>query len=101
MPSMTPQTRAVLPVLATDPTAWRYKREIREATDLGNGTLHPILWRLESAGWVTSRRVAMPRPSPRRYYKVTELGVREASGSLTAARDGQDSTALSGDFGPN
>jgi DNA-binding PadR family transcriptional regulator len=101
MSSMTPQTRPVPPVLATDPTAWRDEREIREATDLGNGTLYPILWRLESASWVTSRRVAMPRPSPRRYYQLTELGVREASGTLTAARDGQDSTILSGDFGPN
>ncbi|MDT8716863.1 PadR family transcriptional regulator [Clostridium sp. 19966] len=44
---------------------------------LKEGTLYPVLYRLEDSGWIESYRV-MPqeeRKIPRKYYKITSKGV--------------------------
>jgi DNA-binding PadR family transcriptional regulator len=82
---MTIPTQLVLRALLEDPGEERYGYEIGESAGLASGTVHPILARLEGAGWLTSRwedvdsRVA-GRPS-RRYYRLTAeggLAAREA-----------------------
>lgn len=41
------------------------------------GTLYPVLYRLEEAGHVTPRWQAEGRGRPRKYYRVTESGAAE------------------------
>jgi PadR family transcriptional regulator PadR len=45
-----------------------------EVTD---GTLYPVLYRLERAGWVTVRWETPERGVPRKYYQLTETGRSE------------------------
>ena len=85
-PRMTMATQLVLRALLADPTAELYGSEIGDAAGLMSGTVHPILARLESAGWVESRwedvdpQVA-GRPA-RRYYRITGEGVQLARAEL-------------------
>ena len=82
---MTIPTQLVLRFLLEDPAEERYGYEIGEAAGLPSGTVHPILARLEGAGWLASRwedidTARAGRPA-RRYYRLT------ADGAI-AARDG-------------
>lgn len=82
-------TRAVLNVLLDDPTRERYGLEVCADAGLPSGTIHPIMARLEAAGWVESSwedidpRVA-GRPA-RRYYRLTAEGAASARSALAAA----------------
>jgi PadR family transcriptional regulator PadR len=56
--------------------------DIARATRLASGTLYPILFRLEQAGWVESRweteeprNLGRPR---RRFYQITGVGASRA-----------------------
>lgn len=86
---MTMATQLVLRALLADPEEELYGSEIAEAAGLMSGTVHPILARLEGAGWVESRwedvdpQVA-GRPA-RRYYRLTGEGVRHATAELARA----------------
>lgn len=40
------------------------------------GTLYPILYRLERAGYIESRWETLERGVPRKYYRLTEPGKR-------------------------
>ena len=60
--------------------------EISRSTGLASGTLYPILFRLEKAGWVESEwEDAVPsiikRPR-RRLYRITGLGEENARASF-------------------
>ena len=88
-PRMTMSTQAVLRTLVDDPTKVRYGLEISAATGLPSGTIHPILARLESLGWVESdweevdpKIAGRPR---RRYYRLSEHGLSTARNSLAQA----------------
>jgi PadR family transcriptional regulator PadR len=80
---MTPQTVAVLRVLLAEPATPRYGLDLARATGLKTGTLHPILARLQQAGWLTSSwedpadHEDQGRPR-RRYYRLTGDGERAA-----------------------
>ncbi|TKS96425.1 PadR family transcriptional regulator [Streptomyces lasalocidi] len=96
---MTLQTQLVLQALLRDPSRELYGRELSELTGLMPGTTHPILLRLETEGWVTSRMEDIDphvekRPA-RRYYRFTATGAGLASDALRAARR-PSSTALRG-----
>jgi|SRR5437762_2752307 len=91
---LTRQTVAVVRCLLADPAVPRYGKEIADETGLKTGTLHPILARLEQAGWVEkywedpAEDVGRPR---RRYYRFTSNGAetaREALARLTEAERG-------------
>jgi DNA-binding PadR family transcriptional regulator len=86
---MTIPTRLVLQVLLSDPDAERYGLEISAATGLRSGTVHPILARLESLGWLTSRWEDVdPREEARparRYYLLTAEGRARASHAVARA----------------
>ena len=86
---MTRATQAVLRVLLDDPAAHRYGLEIGATTGLPSGTIHPILARLESLGWVRSdweqidpKAEGRPR---RRYYCVSDDGLVAARQALAQA----------------
>jgi DNA-binding PadR family transcriptional regulator len=89
-PRLTPQTVAVLRLLLDAPAIPRYGRDIARETGLKTGTLHPILARLEQAGWVDSFWEApaehedQGRPR-RRYYRFTSDGAERARMALAEA----------------
>jgi len=49
---------------------------------LKEGTLYPILYRLEKAGYIGSRWETLERGVPRKYYELTELGTKYMQGRL-------------------
>jgi DNA-binding PadR family transcriptional regulator len=78
----------VLRVFLEDASQPRYGFELMRLAGLPSGTLYPALARLESVGWLSSYRedvdpVAEGRP-PRRFYRISEKGAREARCELTA-----------------
>ena len=82
-------TGTVMKVLGASLSSGRVElsgADISRATNLSSGTLYPILFRLERAGWLESRwededpRV-LKRPR-RRLYQVTALGERRARAAV-------------------
>lgn len=47
------------------------------ALEVKEGTLYPVLYRLEEAGFVEPRWETQERGVPRKYYRITEAGSRE------------------------
>jgi len=47
------------------------------ALEVTDGTLYPVLYRLEAAGFVDVRWETLKRGVPRKYYKLTRLGRSE------------------------
>lgn len=87
---MTIPTQLVLRALMAEPSAELYGSEISDAAGLMSGTVHPILARLEAAGWVESRWEdvdprAVARPA-RRYYRLTGTGADLAQAQLAQVR---------------
>jgi DNA-binding PadR family transcriptional regulator len=86
---MTIPTQLVLEALLMDPERELYGVEIGERAELRSGTVHPILARLEAAGWLRSRwedvdPQAAGRPA-RRYYQLTADGALAAGRALATA----------------
>jgi PadR family transcriptional regulator, regulatory protein PadR len=69
--------------------------ELRERTDghfeLKEGTLYPVLYRLEEAGQVVTEWVTPERGVPRKYYVITETGRAELARQLEQWRAFTDS----------
>ena len=89
-PRMTLPTQLVIRTLLYEPTREMYGLEICAAAELPSGTIHPILARLEQAGWRESRwedvdpsEKGRPR---RRYYRLTSDGAELARAALVRAR---------------
>lgn len=86
---MTIPTQLVLRALLGDTSRELYGVEIGDAAGLPSGTIHPILARLERAGWVTSRWEDVDpseegRPA-RRYYRIDARGEAAARTALAQA----------------
>lgn len=47
------------------------------ALEVTDGTLYPVLYRLENAGFVTTRWETPQRGVPRKYYRLTDVGRAE------------------------
>jgi DNA-binding MarR family transcriptional regulator len=80
---MSLQTLRVLEAFLENPTDALAGADIARRGHLASGTLYPILLRLESAGWLTSRWETIDpsdagRPR-RRLYRITQTGLRRAS----------------------
>lgn len=80
---MSLQTLKVLEAFLENPTEQLSGADVQKRSGLASGTLYPILLRLESAGWFTSRWesvdpsvVGRPR---RRLYRLTASGLSRAS----------------------
>ena len=86
---MTIPTQLVLHALLADPSKELYGVEICQAAGLPSGTVHPILARLETVGWLTSRWEDInPRTEgrpARRYYQLTPDGLALARAALARA----------------
>lgn len=90
-PRLTPQTVAVLRALLATPATPRWGRDIGRETGLKSGSLHPILARLEQAGWVESfwedPEEYEDRGRPRRrYYRFAPGGAQSAQLSIAEAQ---------------
>ncbi|MFJ4691513.1 PadR family transcriptional regulator [Streptomyces sp. NPDC088766] len=93
-PRMTLPTQLVLRAFLEKPAEELYGLEICAKAQLASGTIHPILARLESVGWLISHwedtdphEQGRPR---RRYYRLSPDGAvlaREALARTTAARN--------------
>ena len=85
-PRITGPTLKVLGALLSSGRIELSGAEIARATNLASGTLYPILFRLERAGWLESRWEedyprALGRPR-RRFYQVTGVGARNARAAV-------------------
>jgi DNA-binding PadR family transcriptional regulator len=93
---MTLPTQLVLRVLLEDPTRELYGLQICEAAGLPSGTIHPILARLENAGWLASRWEEVDpseRGRPRRrYYRINPNSIVTIQAAL--ARTTTSASAL-------
>jgi len=92
-PRMTIPTQLVLSVFLAEPERELYGYELSEEVGLATGTIHPILARLEGAGWLRSywedvQPFKAGRPA-RRYYAITPLGVDAATAALRKAARGR------------
>jgi PadR family transcriptional regulator, regulatory protein PadR len=82
-PRMTLHAWVVLKALSQDPLTPRYGLEISRQTGLASGTIYPLLFRLEKAGWLANEwekhidpsKVGRPR---RRHYWLTAEGIAVA-----------------------
>ncbi|MCR6490685.1 PadR family transcriptional regulator [Amycolatopsis sp. OK19-0408] len=86
---MTLPTQLVLHVLIDDPNREMYGLQLSEAAGLPSGTIHPILARLEKAGWLTSRWEEVDtrvegRPK-RRYYRLDPNSLATVQAALHRA----------------
>jgi PadR family transcriptional regulator PadR len=85
-PRITGPTLKVLGALLSSGRVELSGADITRATNLASGTLYPILFRLERAGWLESRWEeedprALGRPR-RRLYQVSALGTRKARAAV-------------------
>jgi PadR family transcriptional regulator, regulatory protein PadR len=85
-PRITGPTLKVLGEFFSRPTDRLSGIEISRSTGLASGTLYPILFRLEGAGWLESEweevaatEVKRPR---RRLYRITAIGETNARASF-------------------
>ena len=89
-PRLTPQTIAVLRVLLETPSTPHYGLDIARQAGLKTGTVHPILTRLQQAGWIDASWEAPTdhedtgRPR-RRYYRFTSDGAETARQAVAEA----------------
>jgi hypothetical protein len=80
---MSLQTLKVLEAFLENPAELLAGADVQRRSGLASGTLYPILLRLESAGWFTSRWESVDpsvagRPR-RRLYRLTASGLSRAS----------------------
>ena len=84
------QTLKVLAAFLVDESGKHYGYDIIKKTGMLSGSLYPILARLEHDGLVESQvEDADPRVigrRQRRYYRLTNVGVRTAVEELTSAQ---------------
>ena len=90
---MTLPTQLVLRALLAEPAQELYGLQIGDIAGLPSGTVHPILARLENAGWLESRWEeidprAAGRPA-RRYYRLVPSAVEQVRDTLAGAYRGR------------
>jgi len=76
-----PQTRALLAALLSQPQAWRYGYDLSKETGLKSGTLYPLLIRLSDQGLLEAEWQAPLQPGrPARHaYRLTGAGAARAA----------------------
>jgi PadR family transcriptional regulator PadR len=88
-PKMTITVQLVLRALLATPGREMYGLEIVRGAGLPSGTVYPILYRLESAGWLEKRTENIdPKKAerPRRsYYRITAKGTEAAREAMARA----------------
>lgn len=65
----------VLALLARDDSyAYEIASRLSDAIGMGEGTIYPLMRRMQSDGLVETYLVESPSGPPRKYYKLTEAG---------------------------
>lgn len=65
----------VLALLSShDSYAYEIASRLAEGIDMGEGTIYPLMRRMQSDGLVETYLVESPAGPPRKYYKLTETG---------------------------
>jgi DNA-binding PadR family transcriptional regulator len=82
----------VLKFMLENPREGRSGAEVSKVLGIGSGTLYPLLFRLESAGWLKSDWEAVDpsvvgRPR-RRFYRLTGQGQTKAHRALAELQTG-------------
>ena len=67
-----------------DSYAYEIASRLAEGIDMGEGTIYPLMRRMQADGLVDTYLVESPAGPPRKYYKLTEAG-RKVLTSQTAA----------------
>ena len=57
-----------------DGYAYDIASRLAEGIDMGEGTIYPLMRRLQDEGLVATYLVESPSGPPRKYYRLTELG---------------------------
>ena len=66
----------VLALLAEkDCYAYDIARQLAETVGMGEGTIYPLMRRLQTDGFVTSYLMETDSGPPRKYYRITEAGL--------------------------
>ncbi len=63
------------------------RRESGGIFDVKEGTLYPLLYRMEDEGWLVGGWKIPDRGKPRRYYRITEKGRHQAGEQLASWRE--------------
>ena len=82
--------------LMEDPRRDHWGYDLSRRSGVRSGVLYPLLSRMLELGWVSDgweENAAAGRP-PRRYYRLTDLGLRELGGILDAAKEEQRFASL-------
>lgn len=75
----------VLALLAQhDSYAYEIASQLADAIGMGEGTIYPLMRRLQSDGLVQTYLVESPAGPPRKYYKLSEAGRRTFEGQKEA-----------------
>lgn len=65
----------VLSILAgKDSYAYDIVAQLADGLDMSEGTIYPLMRRLQNEGWVTTYLVESESGPPRKYYKLGETG---------------------------
>lgn len=65
----------VLCVLARrDSYAYEIVQQLADGLDMSEGTIYPLMRRLQAENWVTSYLVESESGPPRKYYKLADTG---------------------------
>ncbi len=95
---MTLPTQLVLHLLLEEPTREWYGLQLGTEAGLPSGTIHPILARLEKAGWLISRwedisPTEQGRPR-RRYYQINPSSLAAVQAAVRRADTGRRARGL-------
>lgn len=63
-------------------------------SDISEGTIYPLLLRLEKQGSIVSRLMSSPLGPKRKYYSITDEGSRYLSSFISAWKQISDSVAV-------
>lgn len=81
---------AVARALLADPAGRHWGYQLCKAAELRSGVVYPIVHRMFDAGWLGDGWEPSPNSSKpaRRYYQVTETGLRELRALVEPRRAG-------------
>ena len=75
----------VLALLAQhDSYAYEIASQLAQAIGMGEGTIYPLMRRLQNDGLVETYLVESPAGPPRKYYRLTEAGSASLASQRTA-----------------
>ncbi|MBC2664620.1 PadR family transcriptional regulator [Novosphingobium flavum] len=82
--------------------AYDIASRLADAVDMGEGTIYPLMRRMQADGLVSTRLEESPAGPPRKYYRITETGRARLAEQLDEWRGFTAAVeALIGEDGPS